>query len=234
MKLHDKSSVYKDQEKILVAVDCVLLGFDSNRLNLLLFKRKVDPLKGHWSLVGTFIKENQSLADAAKDIVFETTGLKDIYLEELQTYSKVDRDPGDRVISVAFYSLIRIDEFDMEFVEKHDAHWFRFDEIPELILDHNQMVQDAIAKLRRRAMLQPLAFELLPEMFTILQLQSIYECIFQKKLDDRNFRKKILAFDILKKTNKKDKSSSKKGAFLYTFDKKKFDVFVARGHKFDF
>lgn len=234
MKLLDKTSVYKDQERILVAVDCVLFGFDSNRLNLLLFKRKVEPLKGSWSLVGAFIKDDLSLGDAAKDILFETTGLKDIYLDELQTYSKVDRDPGDRVISVAFYSLIRIDEFDMQFVENHDAHWFDYNEIPELILDHNQMVQDALAKLRRRAMIQPLVFELLPEKFTILQLQSIYECIFQKRFDDRNFRKKIIAFDILTKTNEKDKSSSKKGAFLYSFDRKKFDKFLVKGYKFDF
>ncbi len=234
MKLQNKTSVYKDQAKILVAVDCIIFGFDSNRLNLLLFKRKVEPLKGKWSLVGAFIKDDLSLLDASKDILFKTTGLKDIYLDELQTYSKVDRDPGDRVISVAFYSLIRIDEFDMESVEKYDAHWFNFDEIPELILDHNQMVKDAIAKLRRKSMLQPLVFELLPEKFTILQLQSIYECIFQKKLDNRNFRKKILSFDILKKTNEKDKSSSKKGAFLYSFDQHKFDAFIEKGHKFDF
>lgn len=229
-----KTSVYKDQAKILVAVDCIIFGFDSNRLNLLLFKRKVEPLKGKWSLVGAFIKDDLSLLDAAKDILFKTAGLKDIYLDELQTYSKVDRDPGDRVISVAFYSLIRIDEFDMQSVEKYDAHWFNFDEIPELILDHNKMVEDAIAKLRRKSMLQPLVFELLPEKFTILQLQSIYECIFQKKLDNRNFRKKILSFDILTKTNEKDKSSSKKGAFLYAFDQNKFDAFLKKGHKFDF
>lgn len=234
MKLQNKTSVYKDQAGILVAVDCIIFGFDSNRLNLLLFKRKLEPLKGKWSLVGAFIKDDLSLLDAAKDILYKTTGLKDIYLDELQTYSKVDRDPGDRVISVAFYSLIRIDEFDMESVERFDAHWFSFDEIPELILDHNQMVKDAIAKLRRKSKLQPLVFELLPEKFTILQLQSIYECIFQKKLDNRNFRKKILSFDILKKTNEKDKSSSKKGAFLYSFDQNKFDAFIKKGHKFDF
>jgi ADP-ribose pyrophosphatase YjhB (NUDIX family) len=234
MKLQNKTSVYKDQAGILVAVDCIIFGFDSNQLNLLLFRRKVEPLKGKWSLVGAFIKDNLSLLDAAKDILFKTTGLKDIYLDELQTYSKVDRDPGDRVISVAFYSLIRIDEFDMESVEKFDAHWFPFNEIPELILDHNQMVEDAMAKLRRKSMLEPLVFELLPEKFTILQLQSIYECVFQKKLDNRNFRKKILSFDILTNTNEKDKSGSKKGAFLYAFDQNKFDVFLKKGHKFDF
>lgn len=232
--MQNKTSVYKDQAKILVAVDCIIFGFDSNQLNLLLFKRKVEPLKGKWSLVGAFIKDDLSLLDAAKDILFKTTGLKNIYLDELQTYSKVDRDPGDRVISVAFYSLIRIDEFDMESVEKFDARWFRFDEIPELILDHNQMVEDGITTLRLKSMLQPLVFELLPEKFTILQLQTIYECIFQKKLDNRNFRKKILSFDILTKTDEKDKSSSKKGAFLYSFDQNKFNAFIEKGHKFDF
>ena len=232
--MQNTTSVYKDQAKILVAVDCIIFGFDSNQLNLLLFKRKVEPLKGKWSLVGAFIKDDLSLLDAAKDILFKTTGLKNIYLDELQTYSKVDRDPGDRVISVAFYSLIRIDEFDMESVEKFDARWFRFDEIPELILDHNQMVEDGITTLRLKSMLQPLVFELLPEKFTILQLQTIYECIFQKKLDNRNFRKKILSFDILTKSDEKDKSSSKKGAFLYSFDQNKFDAFIEKGHKFDF
>jgi len=233
MKLIEKNMVYKDPDKILVAVDCIIFGFNSKHLKLLLFRRKVEPLKGNWSLIGSFIKENLSLPDAAKQILFETTGLKNIFLEELQTYSKINRDPGDRVISVAFYSLIRIDEFDMEAVEKFDAHWFNFDEIPELILDHNEMVQDAIAKLRVKAAYEPIVFELLPEKFTIRQLQSIYECVFQMKLDDRNFRKKILSFAILTKTTEKDKTGSKKGAFLYIFNQHKFETFISKGHKFE-
>ncbi len=233
MKLLDTSLVYKGQEKILVAVDCIIFGFDSEKLKLLLFKRKVEPLKGAWSLVGAFIKENLSLNDAAKQVLLESTGLKEIYLQELQTYSDIDRDPGERVISVAHYSLIRIDAFDLESVEKYDAHWFDFDEIPELIFDHGRMVNDAIAKLRSKARYQPIGFELLPEKFTIPQLQILYQCIYQKKLDDRNFRKKVLSFDVLTKTDEKDKTGSKKGAFLYQFNKEKFDKFIDKGHSFE-
>lgn len=233
MQLLNKKHVYSNQEKFLVAVDCIIFGFDSKELKLLLFKRKVEPLKGEWSLIGSFIKNNLSLNEAANQVLFESTGLNNIYLEELQTYSKVDRDPGERVISVAFFSLIRINEL-LEFgVEKFNAHWFSLNEIPELILDHRKMLDDAIYKLKTKARYQPLGFELLPEKFTIPQLQLLYECIYQKKLDDRNFRKKILSFDILTKTTEKDKSGSKKGAFLFKFNKTKFNKFIAKGYNFE-
>lgn len=233
MQLLNNKNAYKNQEKILVAVDCIIFGFDSQQLKLLLFKRKVAPLKGAWSLIGAFVSENLSLNDTAKQVVFDLTGLNNIFLEELQTYSKVDRDPGERVISVAHYSLIRINDFDINSVEKYDAHWFNIDEIPELIIDHKQMVDDAILKIRKKTRYQPIGFELLPEEFTIPQLQILYECIYQKKLDDRNFRKKILSFDILTKTAQKDKSGSKKGAFLYKFNKEKFNSFISKGYNFE-
>ncbi|WP_298368269.1 NUDIX domain-containing protein [uncultured Lutibacter sp.] len=233
MSLLNTSLMYQGQEKILVAVDCIIFGFDSEKLKLLLFKRKVEPLKGEWSLVGAFIKNDLSLNNAAKQILLELSGLENIYLQELQTYSKVDRDPGERVISVAFFSLIRISDFELKSVEKYDAHWFDFDDIPDLILDHREMVDDAFKRLRAKAARQPIGFELLPEKFTIPQLQTLYECVYQRKLDDRNFRKKILSFDILTKTTEKDKSGSKKGAFLYMFNKKKFDVFLAKGYNFE-
>ena len=227
------SILYSGQEKILLAVDCIIFGFDSHKLKLLLFKRKVEPLKGEWSLIGSFVNNQQTLQDAAKEILYKSTGLSNVYLDELKTYSKLDRDPGERVISVAYFSLIRINEFDIENVEKYDAHWFDFDNIPNLILDHNEMVNDAISKLRSKAIYQPIGFELLPEKFTIPQLQILYECVYQQKLDDRNFRKKILSFDILTKTTEKDKSGSKKGAFLYMFDNEKYKEFVAKGNNFE-
>jgi len=233
MKLLDNAHNYEGQEKFLVAVDCIIFGFDSENLKLLLFKRKVEPLKGSWSLIGSFMKKDLSLNEAANQILFESTGLKDIYLEELQTYSKVDRDVGERVISVAFFSLIRIDEIIETEVEKYNAHWFSFDEIPDLIFDHREMVDNAIQKLRSKARYQPIGFELLPKKFTIPQLQLLYECIYQKKLDNRNFRRKILSFDILNKTSEKDKSGSKKGAFLFKFNRAKFNKFLAKGYNFE-
>ena len=228
-----ENTLYKNQEKILVAVDCIIFGFDSEKIKLLLFKRKIEPLKGKWSLIGSFIENDLNLNTAAKKVLYEYTGLKNIFLEELKTYSDIDRDSGERVISIAHFSLIRIDEVNIQSVEKYDAHWFDFEDIPELILDHKQMVEDAIIKLKSKARYRPIGFELLPEKFTIPQLQLLYESIYQRALDGRNFRKKILSFDILTKTDKKDKSGSKKGAFLYKFNKKKFETFIENGYHFE-
>lgn len=233
MQLLDNTLVYKGHKKFLIAVDCIIFGFDSEQIKLLLFKRKLEPLKGSWSLIGAFIEEQLSLNEAAKQILLKTSGLNDVYLEELKTYSAVDRDPGERVISVAYFSLMRINELVEKSVEKFDAHWFNLDDIPDLILDHREMVNDAILKLRNKAKYQPIGFELLPEKFTIPQLQLLYECVYQEKLDDRNFRKKILSFNILNKTAEKDKSGSKKGAFLYEFNKDKFNDFIAKGYNFE-
>ncbi|PCH76379.1 MAG: DNA mismatch repair protein MutT [Flavobacteriaceae bacterium] len=232
MNTTNTSVEYIKQEKFLVAVDCIIFGFDSESIKLLLFKRRVEPLKGSLSLIGSFIKNNLNLNDSAKQVLEESTGLKDIFLKELRTYSNLDRDPGNRVISVAHYALIRINELDIKNVEEYDARWYDFNDIPDLIFDHRQMVDDAIGRLRDEARREPICFNLLPEEFTIPQLQSIYECFYQKNLDSRNFRKKILSFDILTKTDRKDKSSSKKGAYLYVYDKEKFDDFIAKGNRF--
>ncbi len=233
MKLIDNAHIYNTQQNILVAVDCILFGFDSKKLKLLLFRRKVEPAKGSWSLIGAFIKNDQSIDAGAKQILFETTGLKDIYLEQLKTYGAVQRDPAERVISVAYYSLISVTEFELESVEKYDAHWFDLDEMPELIFDHTEMVNDAIEHLKLKAKQQPIGFNLLPEFFTIPELQWLYESIYQRKLDSRNFRKKILSLAILTKTDKKDKTGSKKGAFLYTFNKEKFKDLITKGLNFE-
>lgn len=208
---------YNPEQSVTVAVDCVIFGFDSKKLKLLLFKRKLEPLKGEWSLIGEVIRNDASLDESAHEILYRLSGLRNIYLSQLKTYGAVDRDPLERVISVVYYSLIRIDEFTLKSIESHDARWFDFEEIPELILDHGQMVKDAILKLRLRARNRPIGFELLPEFFTLPQLQTLYECIYSTSFDPRNFRKKILSLGILDKTDQKDKSSSRKGAYLYKF-----------------
>lgn len=233
VSLLDMQDVYKGQEKILVAVDCIVFGFDGNEIKLLLFKRKVEPWMGEWSLVGSFIKNDKSLEDSAAEVLYESTGIKDVFLEELKTFSTVDRDAGGRVISVAFFSLIRIDEIDIETVEHFNAKWFSLDKIPKLILDHDEMVQCAIHKLKTKVRRKPVGFNLLPEKFTLPQLQVLYESIYQKKMDSRNFRKKIISFDILTRTHEKDKSSSKKGAYLYRFNPDKFEEFEAKGYQFE-
>jgi len=224
---------YDGQEKLLVAVDCVIFGFDDNTIKLLLFNRKVQPLEGEWSLIGSFVNEKESVKEAAERVLEESTGLSEVYLEELGSFGQVDRDPGARVLSLVYSALIRIEEYDVDLVERHGAKWFDYDKIPQLILDHNQMVDLAIQKLRRKAKYQPLGFELLPEKFTIPQLQLLYECIFQRKLDKRNFRRKILRMNILKKLEEKDKLHSKKGAFLYEFDRQKYEGLQEKGILFE-
>ncbi|WP_372744402.1 NUDIX domain-containing protein [Lutibacter sp.] len=233
MKLIDNTDIYTVNQNILVAVDCIIFGFDSKKLKLLLFKRKLEPSKGLWSLIGAFVKDDQSLDDGAAQILFETTGLKDIYLKQLKTYGKVHRDIAGRVISIVYYSLISVDKFELESVEKYDAHWFDLDKVPKLIFDHGDMVSDAIEQLKLNAKHQPIGFNLLPTYFTIPELQTLYESIYQQPLDARNFRKKIVSLDILTKTTKKDRSGSKKGAFLYTFNKEKFDELISQGLNFE-
>ena len=224
---------YEEHPKILVAIDCIIFGFSENQLKILLLKRDFKPAIGELSLIGGFARRDESLDDAAARILHELTGLKDIYLEQLYTYGEIEREPGERVISVAYYALLKIQDLDHEHVERHGAHWCGISGCPGLIFDHNIMVKKAMKRLRRRAKSEPIGFELLPANFTIPHLQMLYEAIYQRKLDNRNFRKKLLGMDVLVKSDKKDKSSSKKGAFLYRFDKKKYNKLLKDGFHFD-
>lgn len=231
----DTNNTYRDRKKFLIAVDCVIFGFDleQEKLKLLLFKQKTAPLKAQWSLIGSFIEKDITLEETAKKVLLESTGLDTIFLEELKTYSSVNRDPSERVISVGYFSLIRCNELDNQNADAFDPKWFSLDEIPELILDHRTMVNDAIDRLKERLLRSPIGLNLLDEKFTLPQIQTLYEDIYQKKLDNRNFRKKLLSFNILTKTDKKDKTNSKRGAFLYTFNKESFDKFIAKGFHFE-
>ena len=224
---------YVQQDKMYVATDCIIFGFDDGKLKLLIFKRRVEPLMGEWSLIGSFVKIDEDVDEAAKRVLAEITGLENVFMEELRTYGKAERDPGFRCISIAQYALIRIEGYDKELVEKHGAIWHDLDEIPNLVLDHNQMVQDALGRLRRKARYQPIGFELLPEKFTIPQLQQLYEAIYQNELDPRNFRKKVLSYNVLIKLEEKDKSSSRRGAFLYKFDDINYQKLLKSGYNFE-
>lgn len=224
---------YAPQDKMYVATDCIIFGFDEGKLKLLVFKRRVEPMEGQWSLIGSFVKMNEDVEQAASRVLEEITGLKDVYMEEFRTYGAVDRDPGFRCISIGHYALIRIYEYDKEQVEKHGAHWYDFDKIPKLVLDHNDMVEDALQQLRQKTRYQPIGFELLPEKFTIPQLQQLYEAIYQKELDARNFRKKVMSLNLLIKLDEKDKSSSRRGAFLYKFDHKTYQQLLKSGYNFE-
>lgn len=228
------TNAYEKHDRVLVALDCIIFGFDRQDLKLLLIKRNFEPEMGKWSLMGGFLKKDESLDDAASRILENLTGLKNIYLEQLNTYGAVGRDPVDRTVSVAYYALVDIHKHDKELVKQYDAKWFSMDEIPDLIFDHNEMVENALKRLRYKASYQPVGFELLPAKFTLPELQQLYEAIYDTTIDKRNFRRRILSMDILINTGDKQKEHSKKGAFLYTFDEKKYLEGLNGGDNFIF
>ncbi len=225
---------YKNHDRILVALDCIIFGFDRSGLKLLLIKRDFEPEKGNWSLMGGFLNSNESLDDAADRILHKLTGLKNVYLEQLYGFGEVDRDPVERTISIAYYALINIRSHDKELMDKYSARWFPIDNLPNLIFDHDEMVKAAKSRLKYRASHEPVGFELLPEKFTMPELQILYEGIYETELDKRNFRRRILSMDILTKTNEKQKKYSKKGAFLYKFNEDKYEEKVDQGDSLTF
>lgn len=225
-------SYYAEHPRFHVAVDCIIFGFDEGELKLLIHKRRFEPFQGYWSLFGGFVKEDESLDDAANRILKELTGLEEIYMEEFQSYGGIDRDPAGRVISVAYYALIPAHKYSEDYSKQYGATWVSLKEMPSLIMDHNSMVEKGLSRLRRRAATQPIGFELLPREFTFPQLQALYEAIYQSMLDKRNFRKKILSLGVLIKLEEKDMSNSRKGAYLYRFDKRKYKKLVDAGFQF--
>jgi 8-oxo-dGTP diphosphatase len=206
-----------------VAVDCVIFGFDGNEIKLLLFKRQVAPFKGDWSLIGGFIDHSEHIEDGVNRILRDYVGLENIFLEQTRCYGNTDRDPGGRVLSIGHYALIPLKDHELQVVGPYQGKWFSFDEIPELILDHNLMIEEAKSILRNKAQQSPIGFELLSDKFTLPELKRVYDSIFERTLDKRNFRKKILSLHILDKLDKKDRSSSKKGAWLYRFNKQRYN-----------
>lgn len=223
---------YKDHDRFLLAIDCIIFGFDGEKLQVLLIKRKMAPAKNEWSLMGGFLAMNESVDTAAKRVLQQLTGLHDIYMEQLSTFGEVNRDPGGRVVSISYFALIKLDEHSQEQSGKYNAGWFSLDELPPLVFDHRAMIELAQERLRQKVANHPVGFELLPDRFTLSQLQSLYEAIYDKKLDASNFKKKMLGLNILQRLEEKDKQSSKKGAFYYVFDREHYQKLESEGLKF--
>ncbi len=211
--------MYGEHPRHYVAVDCVIFGYMDGELKLLLYPRSFEPGKGNWSLLGGFIQERESSGQAAERILKRTTGLDQIYMEQVAAFSFPERETAARVISIAYYALIRLDKHDEEIVHQYGADWFSLEKKPNLIFDHDEMVEKALVRLQQKAGYQLVGPELLPEYFTLTQLRRLYEAIFQRTFDPGNFRKKVLSLDVLKRSNKKDSTESKKGAYYYCFKK---------------
>ena len=207
--------LYKIHPQHYVAVDCVILGYQDEEIKLLLYPRSFEPYKGKWSLLGGFVQDDESADDAAARILKQTTGLEQIFLEQVASFSDPKRDPEARVLSLAYYALIRIDLHDEEKVKENGAYWVSISKLPNLIFDHQEMFEKALVKLQQKAGYSLCGSELLPEMFTLIQLRKLYEAIFQREFDPGNFRKKILSLGVLEKLDVKDASESRKGAFYY-------------------
>ena len=218
-----EQAYYSVHPKFHAAVDCIIFGFEEGELSLLLLQRNFEPAKGEWSLAGGFVEDGENIDDAARRVVAELTGLDDLYMRQVHTYGEVERDPGERVLSTAYYALVDIKRYDRELVRAHNAFWIRLPEIPHLIFDHDRMVTDALRFMRYQASVKPVGINLLPEEFTLTQLQNLYEAILGEPIDKRNFRKRIAQMDYIEKTGGIDKTLSRKGAALYRFNREKYD-----------
>ncbi len=216
------SNYYSSNPKFYVAIDCIIFGFSEGELSLLLLKRNFEPAMGEWSLMGGFVQENESADDAAKRVLSELTGLSNVYMEQVGSFGDIGRDPGERVISIAYYALVNINEYDKDLVQQHNAFWVNINELPALIFDHPQMVEQARKLMQQAASTEPIGFNLLPKLFTLSQLQSLYEAIYGEAIDKRNFRKRIAEMDYIEKTDKIDKMGSKRGAAMYKFNEKAY------------
>lgn len=213
------------QFESIFSVDCVIFGFDEGELKMLLIERNEDPFKGWFALPGNFVENNESIESAAERILYELTGLKGIFMEQYHTFGELGRHPQGRVLTVAYYAMIRLNgQKELKPISNYarQAVWVNVKEMPELAFDHSKIFKKGFDKIRNKISYQPIAFELLPEKFTLTQLQSLYEVILNKKLDKRNFRKKMLAYDILKELDEKQKGVSYRAAKLYKFDKRKY------------
>ena len=182
--------------------------------------------------MGGFVGPNENADEAAGRVLHALTGMKGVYMEQLYTFSDVKRDSAGRVISIAYFALINIADYSEQLQLEHEAKWFRLNRVPPLIFDHRHMLEKAKEKLQEKVVAHPIGFELLPRKFTLPQLQSLYEAIYEAPLDKRNFTKKILSLGVLNKLSEKEKASSRKGAFYYVFDDRKYRKLQTRGLRF--
>ena len=213
---------YNEHSKVWLSVDCIIFGFDNKKLKVLVGRRKMDPGRGEWSLYGGFVAANESVDDAATRTLYELTGLRNIYMRQIGAFGKVDRDPGERVVSVAYYALINSKDYDEKLRLAHGAEWVDIENIPVLYSDHNEMIRKARKLVQQKMSHEPVGFRLLPDLFTLTQLQTLYEAVYGTELDKRNFRKRVKEMDFIEKTELIDKNTSKRGAYLYRFNKKAY------------
>ena len=217
-----------------LTVDCVVFGFDEGDLKLLLIQRDLEPFAGKWALPGGFVHVDESLEEAARRELQEETGLSRVFLEQLYTFGKPDRDPREHVVTVAHYALVKLSVHSVKAAtDARNAAWFDVSDLPKLAFDHEEIIEIALQRLKGKVRYEPIGFELLPPKFTLTQLQHLYEAIVEAPLDKRNFRKKILAMDLLIETDEIEKDVAHRAARLYRFDEAKYRQLKKKGFNFE-
>ncbi|WP_224247657.1 NUDIX hydrolase [Hyalangium gracile] len=217
-----------------LTVDCVVFGMDEEDLKVLLIKRGLEPFLGKWALPGGFVRMDESLDDAARRELEEEAGIRPSHLEQLYSFGAPGRDPRGRVVTVAYFALVKLSDHRVHAsTDAREAAWFSVWDAPKLAFDHADILGTALQRLKGKVRYQPIGFELLPPKFTLTQLQRLYEIILERQLDKRNFRKKILSMDLLEELDEVEQDVSHRAARLYRFDHKKYKQLEKAGFNFE-
>jgi len=217
-----------------ITTDCVVFGIDEESLKVLLIERGLEPFRGQWALPGGFLRPHETIDECAVRELAEETGLEDVFLEQLYTFGRTDRDPRERVVTVAYYALVRLrDRQTRAATDARQAAWFPVAKLPPLAFDHRDIIATARERLRGKVRYMPLGFELLPRKFTLTELQQVYEMILERPLDKRNFRKKVLAMEVLVALDERQRDVPHRAARLYRFDKRQYERLIKRGFDFE-
>ena len=217
-----------------LTVDCVVFGLDEEDLKVMLIQRGLPPFEGEWALPGGFVRVEETVDEAARRELEEEIGLSKVFLEQLYTFNAVDRDPRERVVSVAYYALVNLGDHRVQAAtDAREAAWFPVDDMPSLAFDHAEILGAALERLRGKLSYQPIGFELLPKKFTLSRLQHLYEVVLERPLDKRNFRKKVLATGLLVETNEVQQDVAHRAARLYRFDERKYKQLARDGLHFE-
>ena len=217
-----------------LTVDCVVFGLDEKELKVMLIQRALAPFEGKWALPGGFVRTDETLDEAAQRELEEETSLRNVFLEQLYTFGAIRRDPRERVVSVAYYALVNLRDHPVQAAtDARDAGWFGVHDVPSLAFDHADILHMALDRLRGKLRYQPVGFELLPKKFTLSELQHLYELVLERDLDKRNFRKRVLAMDLLIETDEVQQDVSHRAARLYRFDERKYRRLAKAGFNFE-
>jgi 8-oxo-dGTP diphosphatase len=217
-----------------VTVDCVVFGLDDQDLKVLLIQRDNDPFAGRWALPGGFVKMDETLEESALRELSEETGLTKVFLEQLYTFGNPGRDPRERVVTVAYYALVKLLDHKVQAAtDAREAAWFAVDDLPKLCFDHDTILDTALKRLQGKVRYQPIGFELLPPKFSLTQLQRMYEIILERSLDKRNFRKKVISLDILDELDEVEQDVAHRAARLYRFNERKYRQMTKDGINFE-